>query len=105
MQPLGQNELPSLSICYFLFGYCIYVELELYTSFDFLTSIFTHALELPNARNVLIVMMFSPSQLSYCCNCFLSLHTYMTTRGTKMYVGRRTNQIIGQKFPDFARRH
>ena len=29
MQPLGQNKLPSSSICYFLFGYCIYVELEL----------------------------------------------------------------------------
>ena len=37
----------------------------------------------------------SRQKLSYCCNCSLSLHTYMTPRGTKMYVGRRTNQIIG----------
>ena len=37
----------------------------------------------------------SCQKLSYCCNCSLSLHTYMTPRGTKMYVGRRTNQIIG----------
>ena len=34
-------------------------------------------------------------KLSYCCNCCLSLHIYMTPRGTKMYDGRRTNQIIG----------
>ena len=37
----------------------------------------------------------SCQKLSYCCNCSLSLHTYMTPRGTKMYAGRRTNQIIG----------
>ena len=37
----------------------------------------------------------SCQKLSYCCNCSLSLDTYMTPRGTKMYVGRGINQIIG----------
>ena len=37
----------------------------------------------------------SCQKLNYCCNCSLSLHTYMTPSRTKMYVGRRTNQIIG----------
>ena len=74
-------------------------------SFDFVASIFHTRFRntkcapiLSRNSNILIFMMFSPSQLSYRCNCSLSLHTYTTPSGTKMYVGRRINQIIGAPY-------
>ena len=88
MQRLGQNEVPSSSICYF-FVWLLMLNLSSIPSFDFDATIFHTRFRntkcapiLSRNSNVLIFMMFSPSQLSYCCNCSLSLYTYMTPTGT-----------------------
>ena len=102
MQPLGQNQLPHHLFVIFCLVPVYMLNLSSKPSFDFVASIFRTRFRntkcapiLSRNSNVLIFMVFSPSRLSYCCNCSLALHTYMTPRGTKMYVGRRTNQLIG----------
>ena len=62
---------------------------------DYPLSILNIHIRCPHGFFISICHLVSCQKLSYCCNCSLSLHTYMTPRGTKMYVGRRTNQIIG----------
>ena len=61
----------------------------------YLLSVLNIRIRCPHGFFIGICHPVSCQKLSYCCNCSLSLHRYMTPRGTKMYVGRRTNQIIG----------